>query len=97
MFTRTDFTTCWGIMIVIMVELVMFMILIFAFRYEVLSSLYCTLGVILFGVYLVIDTQLIIGGRRYELSMDDYVLGALVLYCDIIQIFLFLLRMMGRR
>jgi FtsH-binding integral membrane protein len=63
----------------------------------ILNNLYCCLGVILFGVYLVIDTQLVIGGRRLEISMDDYVVGALILYMDIIQIFLYLLRILGRR
>ena len=50
-----------------------------------------TLGVFLFGVYLIFDTQLIMGGKRYELSIDDYVVGALILYLDIIMIFLYLL------
>jgi FtsH-binding integral membrane protein len=29
--------------------------------------------------------------------MDDYVVGALILYMDIIQIFLYLLQLFGRR
>lgn len=62
-----------------------------------LNNLYCCLGTMLFGIYLIIDTQLIIGGKRLELSLDDYVIGALILYMDIIQIFLYLLQMMGRR
>ena len=62
-----------------------------------LNNLYCTLGVIVFGIYLVIDTQLIIGGRRLELSMDDYVVGALILYIDIIQIFLYLLQLLSKK
>jgi hypothetical protein len=56
-----------------------------------LTNLYCSLGVILFGIYLVIDTQMIIGGKRFSISYDDYVLGALILYIDIIQIFLYIL------
>lgn len=62
-----------------------------------LNNLYCSLGVILFGIYLIIDTQLIIGGKRLAISLDDYVVGALLLYIDIIQIFLYLLQMFGRR
>ena len=54
-------------------------------------------GVIIFGIYLVIDTQMVVGGKRLELSMDDYVVGALILYIDIIQIFLYILALMGRR
>ena len=50
-----------------------------------------TLGVFLFGVYLIFDTQLVMGGKRYELCIDDYIVGALILYLDIIMIFLYLL------
>ena len=60
-----------------------------------LHTLYCALGTILFGIYLVIDTQLIVGGRKYSLSMDDYIAGALMLYIDIIQIFLYILSILA--
>ena len=61
----------------------------------ILHNLYCALGAVLFGIYLVIDTQLIVGGGRYSISMDDYVAGALILYIDIIQIFLYILSLLG--
>lgn len=61
----------------------------------VLHTLYCALGAAVFGIYLVIDTQLIFGGGRYSLSMDDYVAGALILYIDIVQIFLYILQLLG--
>jgi len=57
----------------------------------------CALGVLLFGMYLVIDTQLIIGQGRHSLGIDDYVLGALILYIDIIMIFVYLLQLLGGR
>lgn len=56
-----------------------------------LRNLYCALGVLLFGIYLVVDTQMLLGGRSIELSVDDYVLASFCLYVDIIQIFLYLL------
>lgn len=62
-----------------------------------LDNLYCALGVIVFGIYIVIDTQLIIGGRRLEISMDDYVVGALILYIDIITMFLYLLQLLSKK
>lgn len=49
----------------------------------------------IYSVYLIIDTQLIMGGKRQELSLDNYVLGAAMLYIDIIQLFLNLLRILG--
>ena len=60
-----------------------------------LDNLYCCVGVMLFGFYLIIDTQMIMGGRQVELSIDEYVLAAMLLYIDIIQIFLYLLKILG--
>ena len=48
------------------------------------NIMYCCFGVILFGLYLVFDTQLIMGGKKYEFDYDDYIWGALMLYIDII-------------
>ena len=62
-----------------------------------LDNLYCSLGVLVFGIYSVIDTQMIVGGKRLEISMDDYVVGALILYLDIIQIFLYLLEILSKK
>ena len=57
----------------------------------IFQMMLATLGVFLFGVYLIFDTQLVMGGKRYELCIDDYVVGTLILYLDIIMIFLYLL------
>ena len=58
---------------------------------------------ILYGFYLVYDTQLIMGGKSYEISMDDYIFGkislilaAVMLYIDIIQLFLEILKLLNR-
>lgn len=51
----------------------------------------------LYAFYLIVDTQLIMGGRRNELTLDNYILGAMLLYIDIIQLFLNLLRILGDR
>lgn len=97
-FTPTDFTIKWGIVIVILMAMLMLGIFsIFLWWSPFLHNLYCCLGVIVFGIYLVIDTQLIIGGRRLEMSMDDYVIGALILYMDVIQIFLYLLELLKKK
>ena len=63
-FTPTDFTIKWGIVIVLLVAMLMLGIFSIFVWSPFLDNLYCCLGVIVFGIYLVIDTQLIIGGRR---------------------------------
>ena len=55
----------------------------------------CGIAVMLFSFYLIYDTQLIMGGKRYEIDIDDYILGAIILYTDIITIFLYLLKLFG--
>lgn len=47
-------------------------------------------------MYLVYDTQMVVGGRKHEISAEEYIHGALVLYMDIIQIFWAILSLAGR-
>ena len=51
----------------------------------------------LYGFYIVYDTQLIAGGRYDELTYDDYVIGALLLYIDVVGLFMYLLALVGRK
>ncbi len=60
-----------------------------------IQILYCSVGVCLFGIYIVIDTQLIVGGKTIQLDIDDYYTGAMLLYVDIISIFLYILQLLG--
>lgn len=46
--------------------------------------------------YLVFDTQLMIGGKhKYSLSPEEYIFAALNLYLDIINIFIYILSIIG--
>lgn len=62
-----------------------------------LQFIYCLIGVILFSMFLMYDTQLIIGGEKslYKLDLESYVLGALALYTDIVNLFAILLTLFG--
>lgn len=90
MTTKTDFTFFGGMLYVVGSAFILFSLFSFFFG-PTARLIYCTLGVILFGVYLVFDTQLIIGGRNHELDKEDYIFGAIILYLDILNIFLYVL------
>ena len=46
--------------------------------------------------YLVYDTQIMMGGgKQYALSPEEYIFAALNLYLDIINLFLFILRIVA--
>jgi len=57
MFTRKDFKKRWGTAIVISVALIFFGIFALIGWVPILNSLYCSLGLILFGIYIVFDLQ----------------------------------------
>ncbi len=43
---------------------------------------------LIYCVYLIIDTQSILGGGKRQISLDNYAMGAAVIYMDIIGLFL---------
>lgn len=46
--------------------------------------------------FLAVDTQLILGNKQLAISQEEYVFAALNLYTDIINIFLYILAIIGR-
>ena len=54
---------------------------------------YSGLAIFFFGLYVIIDLYVI----TYRIEVDDYILGALTLYLDLITIFLHLLRLLGNK
>lgn len=64
----------------------------FLFKYG--SLLFCRVVSVCLQ-FLAYHTQLLIGNRKHSISPEEYVFAALSLYVDIIQIFLFLLQIIG--
>ncbi|EGR30202.1 nmda receptor glutamate-binding chain, putative [Ichthyophthirius multifiliis] len=95
--TKTDFTVCGGLLWVSVMCLFILSLFYFFFRVPILNTIICVFGLFIFGLYLAYDTQLVIGGKKYELDLDNYIVGALNLYLDIINIFLYLLRLLGQK
>ena len=52
-------------------------------------------GTVLYGLYIVYDTQLILGTKSASLSIDDYILAALMLYIDIVGLFVQILELLN--
>jgi FtsH-binding integral membrane protein len=70
---------------------------IFFIRSDFITALVAIAIACVYSIYLIIDTQLILGGKNQELTLDNYVLGAVLLYIDIIQLFLQILKILGKR
>lgn len=59
------------------------------------TTIYATLAVALFSLILLIDTYLIMNGGRHDVFMEEYVFCSLILYLDIINIFIYMLMILG--
>lgn len=106
--TKTDFTGSGPFLVAALLALIMcgFIGSIFGMMYHVpwLQNVYAGCGCLLFSMFIVYDTQMIMGGtdawgnaRKAQISEDDYVFAALNLYLDIINLFIYLIQLLGSR
>eukprot|EP00931_Biecheleriopsis_adriatica_P098777 TRINITY_DN7287_c0_g1_i2.p1 TRINITY_DN7287_c0_g1~~TRINITY_DN7287_c0_g1_i2.p1 ORF type:complete len:258 (+),score=53.39 TRINITY_DN7287_c0_g1_i2:82-855(+) len=67
--------------------------------FQTMRLVYAFFGALLFSFFIVLDTQMIVGGKhhKYQFSVDDYCMAAINLYLDIVQLFLYLLQLFGDR
>ena len=86
--TKTDFTIYGGLMYILGMALLLFGIFAMFTDNRIVNIIICIVSIIILGIYLIYDTQLIIGNRKHSLDIDDYIIGALMLYVDIITLFL---------
>lgn len=97
--TKWDFTVMGGgLFVAVIVLMIVGIIAMFLPKNSVIHLIYAGCGAILFSLYLIYDTQLMMGGKhKYSISPEEYIFGALNLYMDIINIFLFILQIIGNR
>lgn len=95
--TKFDFTSCMGVIFVISLALLGFGIVCIFVRSAMMFKIYAGLGAVAFSIFLAVDTQLIMGGKRHEISAEDHVFAALMLYIDVVYIFLYILSLLGNR
>ena len=94
--TKYDFTGMGTYLFVFVLILMVFGLVAAIIRSNIMSIVYAALGAGLFSMYLVFDTQLMMGGKhKYSISPEDYIMAALNIYVDIINLFLFILRLVG--
>lgn len=101
--TKIDFTMCSGLLFVLCMVLFFFGISVLicylvtgnSFATYVMNCVYGGIAALVFGLFLAYDTQMLVGGRKYELSEEEYVYGALQLYIDVVYLFIIILSLFG--
>uniref|UniRef100_A0A224XX15 Putative n-methyl-d-aspartate receptor glutamate-binding subunit n=1 Tax=Panstrongylus lignarius TaxID=156445 RepID=A0A224XX15_9HEMI len=95
--TRIDFTGWGGALFIILIVFILFGILKIFIKGRTIEMLYATIGACIFMLYIIYDTQLMIGGtHKYAISPEEYIFAALNLYLDVINLFLFLLQIISK-
>ena len=74
---------------------IMYGILIIIFRNYYLQFFFCFIGAVIFTIILIFDTQSISNLDENFITIDDYIFAALILYTDIIRIFIQILKIIG--
>ena len=94
--SRIDFTAMGGILLVGFLILLIISIVAIFVRNKILSIVYASIGAFLFSCYIIFDTQLMMGGKhKYALDPEEYIFAALNLYLDVINLFMFILNIIG--
>ena len=53
-------------------------------------------GALIFSLYIVYDTQLMMGGKhKYALDPEEYIFAALNIYLDVVNLFMYILMIIG--
>jgi len=95
--TKIDFTMMGGMLLCVLVVFCLFsLIAIFIPQSRTLHMVMGAVGALIFSVYLVYDTQMMMGGdHKYSISPEEYIFAALAIYLDVINIFMYILRFVG--
>ena len=94
--TKTNFSYYRMGMFIVFSQIFMIGLIASLFRLQALYALYTFLMTIMIGIYLVYDTQLIMGKFGVGYSVDDYIFATLEIYMDIIRLFLLILRIVAK-
>lgn len=94
--TKYDVTSMGGALCIVLLIFTIGSIVVgLFFRTEFTHFLMACVGAVIFSMYIVYDTQIMMGGtHKYSLSPEEYVFAALNLYMDIIQLFIYMLRIL---
>ncbi|EFN88629.1 Glutamate [NMDA] receptor-associated protein 1 [Harpegnathos saltator] len=94
--TKIDFTGLSTVLFVAVLVLLIFGIIAMIWHGKIMTLVYASLGALIFSLYLIYDTQMMIGGKhKYSISPEEYIFAALSLYLDVINIFIYILTIIG--
>jgi FtsH-binding integral membrane protein len=97
--TKVDYTDCGNTLCILLFALILLGFMVPFVHAPIAHICYSVGGATLFSFYIVYDTQLIMGdpNRKIKFKEDDYVLAAVSLYLDLVNLFLYMLDILNGR
>ena len=114
--TKIDFTLCRGVVAAVFFVFFFFglgiaILPLFGVNIAILHLVYSAIGVLIFSVYLIYDTQvegkqqilikidlsqMMMGGdHKFSISPEEYIFAAIAIYLDILNLFLHILKLVA--
>ena len=112
--TKIDFTLCRGVLACVLFVFVLFglgiaILPLLGVNVQILHLVYSAIGVLLFSVYLIYDTQVVDnqqssplnpqmmmgGNHKFSISPEEYIFAAIAIYLDILNLFLHILKLVA--
>jgi len=95
--TKIDFTACGGMLCaMLMILMVAGIILSLVGTSKIAMIGYGAAGALVFSLYIIYDTQLMMGGKhKYSLDPEEYIFAALNIYLDVVNLFMYILMIVG--
>ena len=97
LWTKKDYTVMGGFLFSSLILLILCSLICIFIRIPILHVILIYIGLILFGLYLSYDVQLIVGRGEEKFAEDDYILASINIYLDVIGIFIRILALFGSR
>ena len=94
--TEKDFSYIRVLFAVLISQFGGFILMVFILNITTLEMVCCLVATLIFGIYLVYDTQVILKKYGEVYTIDDYIFASLQLYIDIVRLFLIILATVGK-
>lgn len=94
--SRCDFTAMCILPLILSVVLMGLGLAAWLTQIKWLHLIYCAFGIIVFSVYILIDTQMMMGGRgrKFTVAPEDYIYCCLALYIDVSTMLMYVMSLM---
>lgn len=95
--TKTNFTIFGGLVFSLFFMFFFGTLMFCLIGFNIDNTIFNVIGGIFASFYIIYDTQLICGKFGNKFSIDDYMIAAISVYIDVINLFIYILRIIGKK